>query len=200
MEASFFIINSKGADIILKRLVVTGYKPHELGIFDDKHPGVRFIKKALEKRLVALLDDGLEWVITSGQLGIETCAAELVIDLKKEYTDLKYAIITPFTDQEKNWNDLKKEKYHSIITRADYHTSLTKRPYEAPWQFIEKDKFFMRNSDGMLIVYDEENDGSPKFVKKSAEKHAERSNYQVLTISADDLQVIAEEEQMDEWQ
>ena len=200
MEAGFFIINSKGADIILKRLVVTGYKPHELGIFDDKHPGVRFIKKALEKRLVALLDEGLEWVIISGQLGIETWAAEVVIDLKKEYTDLKYAVITPFTDQEKNWNDMKKEKYHTIVAKADYHTSLTKRPYEAPWQFIEKDKFFMRNSDGILIVYDEENDGSPKFVKKAAEKYAERSDYQVLTISADDLQVIAEEEQMDEWQ
>lgn len=83
MEAGFFIIHLKGADIILKRLVVTGYKPHELGIFDDKHPGVRFIKKALEKRLVALLDDGLEWVIISGQLGIEAWAAEVVIDLKK---------------------------------------------------------------------------------------------------------------------
>ena len=70
----------KGGDIILKRLVVTGYKPHELGIFDDKHPGVRFIKKALEKRLIALLDDGLEWVIISGQLGIETWAVEVVID------------------------------------------------------------------------------------------------------------------------
>ncbi len=200
MEASFFIIILKGADIILKRLVVTGYKPHELGIFDDKHPGVRFIKKALENRLVALLDDGLEWVIISGQLGIEAWAAEVVIDLKKEYTDLKYAVITPFTDQEKNWNDMKKEKYHTLIAKADYHTSLTKRPYEAPWQFIEKDKFFMRNSDGILIVYDEENDGSPKFVKKAAEKYAERSDYQVLTISADDLQVIAEEEQMNEWQ
>ncbi|MBO0587644.1 DUF1273 domain-containing protein [Sporosarcina sp. E16_8] len=185
---------------MLKRLVVTGYKPHELGIFDDKHPGVRFIKKALEKRLVALLDDGLEWVIISGQLGIEAWAAEVVIDLKKEYTDLKYAVITPFIDQEKNWNDMKKEKYHTLIAKADYHTSLTKRPYEAPWQFIEKDKFFMRNSDGILIVYDEENDGSPKFVKKAAEKYAERSDYQVLTISADDLQVIAEEEQMNEWQ
>ncbi|HJF32452.1 MAG TPA: DUF1273 domain-containing protein [Sporosarcina psychrophila] len=185
---------------MLKRLVVTGYKPHELGIFDDKHPGVQFIKKALEKRLVALLDDGLEWVIISGQLGIETWAADVVIELKKEYTELKYAVITPFNEQEKNWNDMKKEKYHTIIALADYHTSLTNRSYEAPWQFIEKDKFFMRNSDGILIVYDEENDGSPKFVKKAAEKYAERSDYQVLTISADDLQVIAEEEQMNEWQ
>ena len=54
----------------------------------------------------------------------------------------------------------------------------------------------MRNSDGILIVYDEENDGSPKFVKKAAESYAERSDYQVFTITADDLQVIAEEEQM----
>jgi uncharacterized phage-like protein YoqJ len=190
----------KGPVIILKRLVVTGYKPHELGIFDDKHPGVRFIKKALKKRFLALLDDGLEWVIISGQLGIETWAADVVIELKKEYTELKYAVITPFNEQEKNWNDMKKEKYHTIVALADYHTSLTNRPYEAPWQFIEKDKFFMRNSDGILIVYDEENDGSPKFVKKAAEKYAERSDYQVLTINADDLQVIAEEEQMDEWQ
>ena len=58
----------------------------------------------------------------------------------------------------------------------------------------------MRNSDGILIVYDEENDGSPKFVKKRQKSYAERSDYQVLTITADDLQVIAEEEQLNEWQ
>ena len=186
--------------IILKRLVVTGYKHHELGIFDDKHPGIRFIKKALEKRLVSFLEDGLEWVIVSGQLGIEMWTAEVVLDLKKEYTELKYAVITPFLEQEKNWNELKQEKYRMIVAKADFHTSLTKRPYEAPWQFIEKDKFFMRNSDGMLIVFDEDNDGSPKFIKKSAEKYAEQSDYQVFTITADDLQVIAEEEQLNEWQ
>ncbi|MEK5037679.1 DUF1273 domain-containing protein [Sporosarcina sp. FSL K6-3457] len=184
---------------MVKRLVVTGYKQHELGIFDDKHPGIRFIKKALENRLITLIDEGLEWVIISGQLGTELWAAEVVIDLKKEYTDLKYAVITPFLEQEKNWNDMKKETYHRIVALADFHTSLTKRPYEAPWQFIEKDKFFLRNSDGILIIYDDENDGSPKFVKKAAESYAERSDYQVFTITADDLQVIAEDEQLSEW-
>ncbi|WP_124070364.1 SLOG family protein [Filibacter tadaridae] len=185
---------------MLKRLVVTGYKQHELGIFDDKHPGIRFIKKSLMKRLLDLLDEDLEWVIVSGQLGIETWAAEVVIELKVEYPHLRLAVITPFLEQEKNWNETKKEKYHSIIAQADYTTSLTKRPYEAPWQFIEKDKFFMRNSDGILIVFDEENDGSPKFVKKAAERHAAQTDYRVLTITADDLQVIAEEEQLNGWQ
>ncbi|MHA6259793.1 SLOG family protein [Sporosarcina sp. CAU 1771] len=184
---------------MLKRLVVTGYKQHELGIFDENHPGIAFIKKALKSKLLSLLDTGLEWVIISGQLGVETWTAELVLELKDEYPNLKYALITPFLEQEKNWNETKQETYRSLIEKADYHNSLTQTPYEAPWQFIEKNKFFMRNSDGILIVYDEENEGSPKFIKQAADRYAARSEYQVLTITADDLQAIAEEEQLNEW-
>ncbi len=183
----------------MKRLVVTGYKQHELGIFDDKHPGIGFIKKALESRFISLLEEGLEWVIVSGQLGVETWAVEVVIALQESYPQLKYAIITPFQEQDKNWNDVNKDKYQMLLANADYTTSLTSRPYEAPWQFIEKDKFLLRNSDGMLIVYDSENEGSPKFVKRMADSYAEKSDYHVITITADDLQIIAEEEQMKEW-
>ncbi|MCZ8535903.1 DUF1273 domain-containing protein [Paenisporosarcina quisquiliarum] len=184
---------------MIKRLVITGYKQHEIGVFDDKHPGVGFIKKALENRLLGLIDDGLEWVILSGQLGVETWAAQLVIELKQSFPDLKYAIITPFLEQEKNWNDTKKETYQMICANADFQTSVTKKPYEGPWQFIEKNKFIIRNSDGLLIIYDEENEGSPKFMKELAMKYAEKNDYQIITISADDLQLVATEEQQNQW-
>lgn len=183
----------------MKRLIVTGYKQHELGIFKDDHPGIGFIKKALEGRFIELLDEGLEWVIVSGQLGVETWAVEVILELKVNYPQLKYAIITPFIEQDQKWNDTNKEKYRALLAQADYEVSLTSTPYEAPWQFIEKNKFFLRNSDGMLVVYDEDNEGSPKFIKKSADCYAETSNYRVLTITADDLQMIAEDEQMKEW-
>ena len=184
---------------MINRLVITGYKAHELGIFNDKHPGIGIIKKALENRLTPLLDSGLEWVILSGQPGVETWAAETVIDLQELYPELKFAVITPFEEQDKNWNEAKKEAYQFILVHADYSVSLTKRPYEAPWQFIERDKFLLRNSDGILIVYDEDNDGSPKFMKKMALKFAETSNYEVLTITADDLQLVAEDLQRQDW-
>ena len=178
---------------MVKRLVVTGYKPHELGIFNDSHPGIPIIKKAIQNKILALLDEGLEWIILSGQQGVETWTAEVVLEMKAEFPHLKFAIITPFLDQEKNWNELKQEKYRSILYKADYETSLTKRPYEAPWQFIEKNKFLLRNSDGILIVYDEENEGSPKFIKKLAEQYAEKETYPLFIIDAYDLQTIAEE-------
>ncbi|MDS8740888.1 SLOG family protein, partial [Streptococcus pneumoniae] len=95
-------------------------------------------------------------VILSGQLGVETWAAEAVIELQEEFPQLHFAILTPFEDQEKNWNEAKQEKYEFLLSQADFHRSLTNKPYEAPWQFVEKNKFFLRNSDGILLVYDEE--------------------------------------------
>ncbi|WP_144513126.1 DUF1273 domain-containing protein [Bacillus sp. FJAT-22090] len=178
---------------MVKRLLVTGYKAHELGIFNDTHPGIPVIKQTIKNQLLTLIDEGLEWVILSGQQGVEMWTAELVVEMKKTFPHLKYAIITPFLDQEKNWNELKQEKYRSLLFQADYDTSLTKKPYEAPWQFVEKNKFLIRNSDGMLIVYDEENEGSPKFIKKLAEQYAEKENYSLFVIDAYDLQMIAEE-------
>ena len=82
--ADFFNLR-EGSNINMKRLVVTGYKQHELGIFDDKHPGIDYIKKALRSRFLDLLDEGLEWVIVSGQLGVEAWAVEVVIELKEQY-------------------------------------------------------------------------------------------------------------------
>ena len=45
---------------MVKRLVVTGYKAHELGIFNDSHPGIPIIKQAIKNQLLILMDEGLE--------------------------------------------------------------------------------------------------------------------------------------------
>lgn len=183
----------------MKSIYVTGYRTHELGIFNDKHPGIPIIKKALKDQLTMLCEDGLEWVIVSGQLGVEHWATEVVLELKEQYPSLKYSIITPFLEQEKNWNDQKKEKYALMTMQADFVTSVTKRPYEAPWQFTEKDKFIIQNTDGMLLIYDEENEGSPKYVKRLVEKYKESNEYTLLQINAYDLQLVAEELQQQNW-
>jgi len=183
----------------LKRLLVTGYKAAELGIFSLKHPGISIIKKALQKKLLALLDEGLEWVIVSGQWGVEIWAAETALELKRDYPALKLAVITPFLQQEENWSDEKKEIYSSVIGRADYVNSITKTKYEGPWQFKERDKFLLRNTDGILLVYDEETEGSPKFMKRQAEQIGVSQTYPIIVINAFDLQNVAEDDHVDSW-
>lgn len=184
---------------MIQSLYVSGYRPHELGIFNEKHPGIQIIKKAIENELRSLIEDGLEWVIVSGQLGVEIWTAEVVIELKNEFPQLKYSVITPFLDIEKNWNEQRQQQYAYIISQADFVTSITKKPYEAPWQFVEKDKFIIQNTDALLLVYDEEHEGSPKYLKRLVEKYMERNPYELFVITSYDLQIIAEELERAEW-
>jgi len=184
----------------VNRVLVMGYKASELGIFSMKHPGIEMIKKAVKKRLIALLDEGLEWVIVSGQWGVELWAAEAVLELQKDYPELQLAVITPFLEQDEKWNEPKQEYYRGIVSRANYMNSVTKSKYDGPWQFKEKNKFLLRNSDGLILVYDEDMEGSPKFMKEQAQRLAEQpGGYRLIQITAADLQAIADEEQPDYW-
>ncbi len=65
-----------------------------------------------------------------------------------------------------------------------------------------KNKFFVLHSDAYLILYDEDQEGSPKYVKDLVNLYKDKHNdqYELFTIDAYDLQVIAEEEQQKIWE
>lgn len=179
----------------MKVIAVTGYKPYELQIFTNKDPAVYYIKKAIKKELIPLIENGLEWVIISGQLGVELWAAEVVYDLQLEYEGLKLAILTPFLNQEKNWKENNREFYELIVAQADFVESITKKEYENPYQFRLKNEFITNKSDGLLIVYDEEKEGSPKYQLQAATKKSEATQYPIYQINFYDLQLLVEDGQ-----
>ncbi|MFS8651464.1 MAG: SLOG family protein, partial [Caldibacillus sp.] len=47
----------------------------------------------------------------------------------------------------------------------------------------------------LLLVYDDEYAGSPKFIKEKAEHYAETFDYSIFMITRYDLQILVEEEQ-----
>ncbi|WP_026694866.1 DUF1273 domain-containing protein [Peribacillus kribbensis] len=179
----------------MKKVYITGYKAFELGIFKKEHEGVKYIKKALVSRLVPLIEEGLEWVLISGQLGVELWAAEAVYGLQEEYPDLKTAVLTPYLNQEANWNDANKEYYEEVLAQADFIDSISRKEYEGPAQLRAKNAFLIMKSDAMVILFDEEKDGTPMYVYQDARTYAASHHYPIIQITFDDLQQIAEEEQ-----
>lgn len=178
----------------MKVITISGYKSFELGIFKNDDQAVLYIKKSIEKTLISFVEEGLEWVIISGQMGVELWAAEVVFDLQLQYPELKLAVLTPFLNQESKWNETNKEYYEYIISQAEFVDSITKREYDSPEQFRQKNEFLIRKSEGLILVYDEEKQGSPKFLLDVAKKKQETSNYFIGLIDFSDLQVILEEE------
>lgn len=184
---------------MVKVAAVSGYKPFELGLFQHNHPSIGFIKLALRKQLMQLLDEGLEWVIISGQLGTELWAAEVVFDLQLEFPTLQLGVITPFLNQEESWNEQNKELYESVIVQADFVDSITKKNYEGPWQFRLKNQFFIEKSDALILFYDQEKEGGPKYLFEAAQKYKEKHEYDVHLIGFYDLQILVEETQQDQF-
>ncbi|MGM7721975.1 DUF1273 domain-containing protein [Metabacillus sp. Hm71] len=186
----------------MKVLTISGYKSFELGIFKNDDQAVQYIKKAIEKSLIGLFEEGLEWVIISGQLGVELWAAEVVLDLQLEYPDVKLAVLTPFLNQESGWSEANREYYEFILSQADLVDSITKREYDSPTQLKLKNEFLIKKSEGLLLVYDEEKQGSPKYLLETARKKEESTKFFIGLITFYDLQMIVEEEMMknvDNW-
>ena len=50
-------------------LLIVGYKAFELGITNEKDMRIQIIKEAVRRDLQRLLDEGLEWLIFTGNLG-----------------------------------------------------------------------------------------------------------------------------------
>lgn len=179
----------------MKTLLVTGYRAHELGIFDSKHQVIPYIKKALQNRLVPLIEEGLEWIITPGQYGVDLWACEVVLELKRQYPGLKLGIITAHAAPEEKWKEEKQNEYRRIVAAADFCRAVSNAPYDGSWQFRARDDLLFRKSNGILLFYDEEAaEGSPKYFKERALKLHAEGDYELFLIHADEIQNIADEE------
>ncbi|MFS0840335.1 DUF1273 domain-containing protein [Paenibacillus sp. UNC499MF] len=179
----------------MKNLLVTGYRAHELNIFNEKHEGIEYIKKAIAGRLIPLIEDGLEWVITPGQYGVDLWACEVVIELKKQYPQLKLSILTAYANPEEKWKEDKQEFYRGILKDVDFYGAVSKQPYAGVWQLQARDDLLLRKTDGLLLFYDEEaGEGSPRFMKERALKKQNEDGYAVMIITPEEVQDIADEE------
>ncbi|WP_163654079.1 DUF1273 domain-containing protein [Listeria sp. PSOL-1] len=176
----------------MKTVAVTGYKNFELGIFKREAEEVKYIKLALRRHILSFLDEGLEWVVIAGRLGTELFAAELVFELQEEGYALKLAVLEPFKEQSANWNETNQLWQEEIIAQADFHDWITKRPYENPSQFELCDQFIIDHTDGALMLYDLEKEGSPRFFYKRAKEEAD---YFLICIDFYELEDVVSETQ-----
>jgi len=184
---------------LIKKIAVTGYKSYELGIFKENDIKVDYIKKAFKKKLIGLTEEGLEWVILSGQLGVELWTAQSVLEMQVEGHDIRLGVIPPFENQESRWSDEAKMIYEEICSAADFSQPLYKGDYKAPYQFRARDQWIIDKTDGCLLLLDEENPASVGYFEKEAQKAAKRKNYPILLITPFDLDEIIQEAQMDKW-
>lgn len=168
-------------------LLVTGYKSFELGVFKDKDPKVTIIKKAIERDLIRFIEDGVEWLIFTGNLGFEYWALEVAKDLQADYP-IKLATLFSFETHGQNWNEANQEKLRAFKD-VDF-VKYSFPAYQSPAQFRQFNQFLIDNTDQAYLFYEPENETNLKY---TYEMMLEASDYPLSRLTFDDLNEIMSE-------
>lgn len=184
----------------LKSIFVSGYRSYELNIFDQKDPKFLYLKEFLRDRLKTYIENGVEWFIITGQLGIELWTGELVLEMQEENPEIQLAVILPFTSFGENWNETNQTLLEKVIHQANYVNYSSNKDYESPKQLNANQVFTIRNTDGALLIYDtmmgESADGSPKYVHDLIEKYQENNIYELNLVSFEEIEFFIHEYNM----
>lgn len=181
----------------MKSIYISGYRSYELNIFDQTDPKFLYLKEFLKDRIKSYIENGVEWFIITGQLGIELWAGEVVLELREEYPEAHLAVLLPYTSFGENWNTTNKELYERVIHQADYVNFTSNKDYESPSQLIANQVFTIRNTDGAFLIYDtmvgESATGKPKYLYDLILKHQENSTYELNLVGFEEIEFFIHE-------
>ncbi|MDT6980722.1 DUF1273 domain-containing protein [Levilactobacillus zymae] len=179
----------------MSRLWLTGYRSYELGVFGTEDPKLLVIKATLKKLLIEKIENGVDWLITGGQLGVEQWAIEVGLALKATYPELKIAMMTPFAEFGSQWNENNQAVYGQLASRVDFHQAVSSQPYRGPQQLRNYQEFMLTHTDEAVLVYDLEVSGKPQYDYRAIDRYRERHPYPLTLIDMDWLQESANEYQ-----
>ncbi|RHE63838.1 DUF1273 domain-containing protein [Streptococcus gordonii] len=167
-------------------VLVVGYNAFDLGIFGDKDQRLKIIKAAIRRDLIYLLENGMKWLVFTGNLGFEVWVLEVAKELQEEY-NFQLATIFIFENQGENWNEVNQEKLANF-KNVDF-IKYAYPSYENPSQFRTYNQFLLESTDGAYLFYDEENETKLKYLYRMMK---ENEQYHIKKLTFDDLNEMAE--------
>lgn len=104
-------------------------------------------------------------------IGFDMICAELVLELKKEYPQIKIVCAIPCKGQEKVWNALTQKRYHNIVKQADKTVVLAEK--YTPECMLDRNRYMINNSSLCIALFDGKPGGTAKTIKFAEENGVE---------------------------
>ena len=82
------------------------------------------VRLELTLTIKELLSKGFYNFVTGGALGFDTLVAEVALELREIYTQLRLIVVAPYAGQSSGWTESERMRYRSIINAADDYVCL----------------------------------------------------------------------------
>lgn len=176
------------AQEIRQSVAFTGYRPSKLPFgYDMESDAAIALYNNLTKEYRKLIDKGFRFFLTGGAVGCDLMAADVVLNLKKEYKKRQipvyHVLCIPCYNHFKGWRQEDKEHFQRIKKESNQVIYVSKSEYyDGCMQ--KRNRFMVDTSVVLLAVYD----GKPGGTKSTVE-YAMKKKRKIVTIRPDGMRV-----------
>ena len=158
----------------------TGHRPYSIGI---KKENIENLKKVLEEVIDTAIFDGYTNFYCGMAQGIDTYAAQILIEKMKENPLLHLHAALPCPEQDREWTDEEKKLYAEILSFASTKTIVS--PFYTKTCMLTRNRFMVDNSERVIAVWN----GSMRGGTAYTVRYAKSQNKEIHLIRPKDLTV-----------
>lgn len=156
--------------IFEKTLCFTGHRPSKLASYDYRHPdNIKMLRK-LRALIIRFIERrGVTTFISGMALGVDMWSAQIILQLKEKYPQIKLVCAVPCANHPAKWNKEDQEIHAQILSQADFVYYVSEEPYTA-WCMVARDKWMVDQSRFVIAVWNGDEDGGTWQTVKYAKK------------------------------
>jgi len=163
---------------------IMGHNPQRFKFkYNEEAPLYRKIKEAIIEQIKILYIKGVKRFYVGCAVGVDTWAAEILLDLKKQtdFNEIELFCAVPFPEHFEKFTTGQKKRYQNIINQCT-HKEIIYKNY-SPVAYKRLNYYMIDKSQYLISVYDQ--DKSERSGLSQALNYAIKNNRQIIFIHPD---------------
>ncbi|MBR2589802.1 MAG: DUF1273 family protein [Clostridia bacterium] len=140
---------------------------------------IPLIHERLKHTIIDLIKKGVIYYGSGGALGFDTLAAQTVLELKKEYPQIKLILVLPCVSQSAKWSNSDVLTYEQIKSKADKIVFTSQEYYDGC--MLKRNRHLVDNSS-YCICYLKHKRGGTFYTHN----YAKQNNLQIFNVAGKD--------------
>ena len=148
----------------------TGHRPAHFSFkYDERHPDCIALKEFMRREVISLVKQSITTFYSDMALGVDTWGAEIILDLKKQYSELKLIAVLPCETQANRWSVEQRERYFNLLPLCDDVIYISSQ-YTSTCM-LDRNRYMVDNSKYIIAVYDGQDKGGTAYTVKYAKQN-----------------------------
>lgn len=147
----------------------TGHRSQKLPWrFNEQDERCINMKANAKSKILEAIKNGYTTFISGMALGFDMICAEIVLDIKRQNSNIKLICALPCKDQSKLWHIDQQKRYNKILNKAD----AVRYQYEIYQDecMLERNNYMLNNSSMVIALFNGQLGGTQYTLKKAKEK------------------------------